>query len=219
MSPTAPAPLAEAPAPAPSARAVIARQMAALDRLTEIGMALAEEAGRRGTAPAEPDARADRADPGLMFARAARAVRMGIALQSRLLADLAALDRGESLAEAAKATAHRNRVRRLVERAVEAACDDADEAERLGMDAHERLVDREDNPDFAERPIAEIVTLICADLDLSPAETARAVAAVSPDGAGGAPGVSPEAFRACVAVDKGPEPARPARADVLAESG
>src|SRR4051794_18794903 len=85
------------PSPAPAgapARALIERQLATLTRLAEIGMEIAEAAGRQAAA-AQSDAgeAALPGDPGLTYSRAARAVRLTIALQSRLAKDLAALDR------------------------------------------------------------------------------------------------------------------------------
>ena len=142
-----------------------------LTRLAEIGMGIAEDAGRRSAALADGGAAGTEApDPALAFARAARAVRMTIALQSRLLADLAGLDRAEGLARAADASARRERIHRRVERAIEAAHDDdddADEVERLSMDAWERLVDA-DEDDLVEGPLDAVVARICADLGLRP---------------------------------------------------
>jgi hypothetical protein len=139
------------------ARAQVERQMAMLDRLAEIGMEIAEEAGRQARAPAT-----DRplVDPGLTYARAARAVRLTIALQQRLAKDLAGLGRAE-------ADARRTRIHRLVERAIEGECDDADGIEQLCDDARESLREYEDLDDFADRPLGEIVALICKDLGLS----------------------------------------------------
>ncbi|OYX34496.1 MAG: hypothetical protein B7Y99_05225 [Caulobacterales bacterium 32-69-10] len=56
--------------------------MAMLERLAEIGMEIAEDAGRMSRSQAEGVAQA--ADPGLTYSRAARAVRLTIALQQRL---------------------------------------------------------------------------------------------------------------------------------------
>src|SRR5687767_8630850 len=91
----APSPAA---APATDARALIERQLAMLTRLAEIGMEIAEACGREAVAaPGAGEGAAQTPerlrDPGLAFARVARAVRMTIALQSRLAKDLAALDR------------------------------------------------------------------------------------------------------------------------------
>ena len=102
---------ADAAAPA-DARALIEGQMAMLTRLAQVGMELVEAVGREAkTAPVEA---------GLAFARVARAVRMTIALQSRLAKDLAALDRADHMAEKARTTRRRIRLSQLVEDAARA---------------------------------------------------------------------------------------------------
>jgi hypothetical protein len=165
-----PATLAADAASTDPARALIARQLEVLTRLTDIGMGIAEDAGRRSSALADGGAAgANAPDPALAYARAARAVRMTIALQSRLLKDLADLDRAETQAHASLARLRRNRVHRAVERAVEAACDDEDEAERLSSDAWECLADTDD-ADITGRSFDEVVAMICQDLGLSPDE-------------------------------------------------
>jgi hypothetical protein len=196
---TAPRPVpASAPADAP-ARALIEAQLAMLIRLAQIGMEIAEAVGRDAAAatPGAPDTAARR-DPGLVFARVARAVRMTIALQSRLAKDLAALDRADDMAQAARKTRRRMRLSRLVEDAARAQVaaanpdgdEDAveDEIEQLASAAYERLTDAEDG-DFLGRPFDEVVAGICADLGLPPDWTARLHAAVAapPDGSGDAP--------------------------------
>src|SRR6185437_8632829 len=72
-------------------RALLDRQLEALNRLADMGMALAEAIQRRATAeePA-PDAGVRDADlqhAALDFARVSRAVRLTFALQSRLIAE------------------------------------------------------------------------------------------------------------------------------------
>ena len=144
--------------PGARARAVIERELAMLTRLAEIGMEIAEAAGRQACGGADdPQATSDgpfRTDPALAYARVARAVRMTLALQARLAKDLADLDRADSQARAARAAARRSRLHRLVEQAIEAeeaghADWDEDEIERLSADAWERLTDAEDEADFA----------------------------------------------------------------------
>ena len=150
--------------------------MAMLTRLAEIGMGIAEDAGRRSAALVQ-GGEAGEPDAALAYARAARAVRLTIALQSRLLNDLAALDRDDHLAETSRVAKRRNRIHRVVERAIEAAHDDEEEVERLSMDAWERLTD-EDDADLAGRPFDEVVARICEDLGLSPECSAQALAAL-----------------------------------------
>ena len=184
---------------------MIERQLARLDRLAEIGMEIAEAAGRQAAqaAPESPQGGSEPAplrDPALAYARVARAVRMTIALQSSLAKDLADLDRTEAQAAATQVRARRARLHRLVEQAIEAehAGDedfDDDEVERLSRDAWEALADADDGADFAGcAPFAEVVARICDDLRLSPEWTARLMAAAG----GTATPVIPESASALV---------------------
>jgi len=179
-------PSASAHPPAPGdARALIEGQQAMLARLAQVGMQIAEECGRQAaTAPIAA---------GLAFARVARAVRMTIALQSRLAKDLAALDRADDVAQAARTTRRRIRLSRLVEDAARAGIaaridagarygdEDAveDEIERLSYEAYERLTDAEDD-DLAGRPFDAVVAGICRDLGLPLDWTARIQAVTQP---------------------------------------
>ena len=188
-----PAPLATAPVlpeARPTAsltlpRALIERQIAMLTRLAEIGMEIAEAAGRQAAGSAAEAADGPPlGDPGLAYARAARAVRMTLFLQSRLAKDLADLDKAEVQARAERTSARRARLHRLVEQAIEAERRDEDEIEHLSSDAWERLRDADDEAELVgSAPFAEVVARICQDLQLSPASTARLLAA-----AGGAAG-------------------------------
>lgn len=137
-----------------------------LTRLAEIGIEIAEATARRAIALAETPALApDAPDPGLTYARVARAVRLTIALHARLTRELAEADSAHAQARAAEAARRRERVHRRVERAVEAETGDADEADQLSSDAWERLTD-EDDEALLLRPIGEMVARICADLGL-----------------------------------------------------
>ena len=79
-----------------TARGLVERQVAALDRLAEMGMRIAEAATNRAVAGLEGETdKGDRRDPTLAYGRAARAVRMCFALQTRLMDALSALDRAE----------------------------------------------------------------------------------------------------------------------------
>ena len=138
-----------------------------LTRLAEVGMQIAEAAGRRAVAVLEGEP-PDGSDPGLTYARAARAVRMSIALQARLAKDLLALDRDEASDRATQASARRERIHRLVERAIRDAHDDEDDIEQLSDDARENLMDHEAFGDLDGRPFGEVVARICKDLGLSP---------------------------------------------------
>jgi hypothetical protein len=199
-----PALIASAPRPAPAAatadaRALIEGQLAMLTHLAQIGMGIAEACGReaaRANAPADPDA-ADPSpprDPVLAFARVARAVRMTIALQSRLAKDLAALDRAAVYAEADRRRSLRTRLHGLVGEAARTLVEarrkaegqywgDEDaaevEIEQMAEVAYERLIDAEDGG-LDGATFDEAVAGVCRDLGLSPDRTARLLAAVEP---------------------------------------
>jgi hypothetical protein len=172
-----PAPTHPAPRDAQTAAHALAeRQMVLLTRLAEIGMDIAEAAGRcaRDWLDAEPPAEADGAeapdastarppfpaDAGLTYARISRAIRLTLALQTQLTTDLAKLDRG-------LADTRRSRIYRLVERAVETEDCDVFETEHLRREARERLRDEEVFGDLAALPLIEAVAAICKDLGLS----------------------------------------------------
>jgi hypothetical protein len=196
MSRAAPLPATTPSSPddAAAAQALIDRGLDLLTRLADIGMEIAEAAGRRAVALAEtPASPADAADPALAYARAARAVRLTIALQSRLLAERAALGRAQALARAAEAGRRRERIHAKVERALEAERADEDEVEQLSSRVWEQLRETEDD-DLAARPVAEVVARICRDLGLSPAWDAAAFAGPDPAALGPA-AAEPAAFR------------------------
>ena len=150
------------------ARALIEPQLVLLGRLAELGLEVAEEIGRqvRGEAPAS------KTDPALAFARASRAVRLTVALQSKLIDALAALESGQGALEPDDPRRDpdyllKARVERIVERAAEAEHDgDAGAVDRLVREAAERLDDIDLYGDLLDRPISDIVAGICRDLDL-----------------------------------------------------
>jgi hypothetical protein len=174
-----------ADAPAAWERALLDTQLEMLGRLAEMGMAIAGAVSQRAS---EPDADLDHI--AMDFARVSRAVRMSLALQSKLVKDFktppkaasaetAADDaervidyevywgNGEPLTPAAK-----RRVLRQSVRGVAKDCGlDAETVERLETEAVERL-EREGlyplYPAPGNRPFHEVVGLICEDLGLAP---------------------------------------------------
>jgi hypothetical protein len=147
-----------------AALALIDRQIATLTRLTDIGMEFAEELLRLTKA----DDGADEGplhDPELAFDRIARAVRMTIALQARLLKDQADLCTADGLARTARAARSGDRVRRLFYRATGAGELAAHEGRRLYAQAQECLRD-EDEAALADGPLEEVVARICRALGL-----------------------------------------------------
>lgn len=186
-----------------AAHALVERQLAMLTRLAEMGMAIAEATERWAlaaldAAAASPVLTEDgppalpagfRGDPGLVYSRVARAVRLTLMLQTRLLQELPALGRARTLADLEREEARRDRARRLVERAIKAEHTDPDAIEQLSGDAWERLRDEDLGDEFGAAPLGEVVARICRDLGLSPDWGERAMAAAG--AAAGAAGADP----------------------------
>jgi hypothetical protein len=162
-------------------RALLDRQLEALGRLADMGMAIAAAVERRATAE-EPGADADLRHASMDFARVSRAVRMTFALQSRLIVEFkggvrpgAAGAPGQGPVEVLWApdlqddeVVRRRQVRGIVERLAEAASLDREAVERLATEAGERLESDGLHRDLTTRPIGEVVALICKDLGLEP---------------------------------------------------
>lgn len=146
-----------------------ALRLAMLHELAEIGMRLARGVERRAEAPD-----AAKGDLGLVFSRIARAVRQTLALEARLEGEVEARVREEQairedqLARAARAPIDRRckLVRRAVGQAIEADANESD-FEQLFEDLDEQLADREDEDDFLDRPVSELVARICKDLGVA----------------------------------------------------
>lgn len=175
----------QAPAPAAAPRALIERQLWVLGRLAEAGLSVALAIEQQATAAAAPPApgRVVQGDVALAYARAARAVRLTVALQGRLIKDLQALDeaaarvkRGAQVeaerARQVQATARKERVERIVARVIRAELgdEDADEdaVERLAEAAWERLDHDEIYGDLLAQPVGAIIDRLCRDLGLAP---------------------------------------------------
>jgi hypothetical protein len=162
-------------------RALLDRQIERLDRLADMGMALAGEIQRRA-ASAAPGA--DISHAAMDFARVSRAVRMTLALQSRLVRDFktpvkassAGADnddedvRWEVVWEPEPPTRDQQRAqaRRVMRQVAEDSGLDRETVERLDAEATERLKRDDIYADILARPLSEIVADICRDLGLSP---------------------------------------------------
>lgn len=144
------------------------RQLDRLDRLADAGLEMAAAIAAQVKAAESFDAPA----VAMAYARVARAVRLTLALQSRLVSDRRTRDE-RAAAERARAEAEddesdKARVERIVERVIRAEHDDEDTVEQLGAEAAERLDDDDLYDDLLDRPLSEIVAIICRDLGLSP---------------------------------------------------
>ena len=156
-----------------------ARHLAVLERLSEIGMALAEEIGRE--ALAEPEEGQPRRSPGdlaLVFARVSRAVRQTIALEARLASDAQVREtRDQARRDEAELGRQREEARRVrVERKsqvrdVVAAVIEIERSKcvrDLALDKLDTRLEREDEDgDLFTRPLGEAIAGLCRDLGLS----------------------------------------------------
>jgi hypothetical protein len=148
-----------------------------LVELAEMGMTLCRAIVRQAT---DPDAGpVIKGDVDLAFSRAALAVRRTVALRDRLMTELEAWDaaaargvlkaeRDQDYLDEAAETVSRERVQRIVKRAIETDRRSDRDTERLCEDAEERLEDSDIYGDMADRPFSEIVAQICQDLGVTP---------------------------------------------------
>ncbi len=171
----APIPAEEPDSPDGWERALLDRQLEALGRLAEMGMAIAAAIQRRATAE-QPETDAVLHHAALDFARVARAVRMTFALQSRLIDDFKGRTGPAEAGEADEGppkvywladppqVEQRQRVQRIVRRVALGAGLERETVERLTREAGERLENDDIYGDVMARPIRDIVALICKDL-------------------------------------------------------
>jgi hypothetical protein len=185
---TAAAEPAQTPAP-DEAAAAIAQGLAHLAELAQIGMSFARALGRVAQAAVEqadggaPEPTPELADAALAFSRVARAVRMTVGLQAkivrdrqaradRIAADKAARDEEEAVIlqeRRAKATLRKAMTRFIVQTAIEAEERDEDEVDDLfaGLDA--RLAEYGDDPlDFEEVHVKSTAWAIAKALGVDP---------------------------------------------------
>ena len=161
-------------------RALLDRQLEALGRLADMGMAMAAAITQRATAD-EPGSDADLQHAAMDFARVSRAVRMTFALQSRLIAEFKGVSRPDKAAAPDqgpidvdwpdlqdKDVVQQRQVRGIVHRLAEAASLNSEAVERLAAEACERLENDNFCRDLTTRPLGEVVALICKDLGLEP---------------------------------------------------
>lgn len=177
-SPLSEAPATDAPSRAEAlAHGLVETRLALLGRLAEAGVEIAEQLQKQ--AKGETEAAVAQGDIGLCYARVARAVRLSLALQSRLVEDLKALEDDASRRaveveaqrderRAGLEDARRARVQTVIARVIEAEHSDSDTVEALLEDSAERLDDGDRFDALLTRPFSEIIDLICRDIGVTP---------------------------------------------------
>jgi hypothetical protein len=158
---------APAGAVAERARPRVERHLRMLDRLAEAGLDMALAIADEATSPpADGEGGSPRraADLAQAYAKVSRAVRMTIALQSKLMQDLETLERAEARRDHDDAL----KVRRIVGRVIRAERGEGRHAERLEGDVRAWLERDDIYGDLKARPTSEIIASICADLGVSP---------------------------------------------------
>ena len=154
-------------------RPVMERQLAVLGRLAEAGLNLAIEIEQQATT--DGPAKLSAGEAALAYARVSRAVRLTLALQSKVIQQIQSLDEvasryraGDRQEAGARDTAHKGRIQRLVERVIGEEIADDDRAERLADEACERLEHDDIYGDLRRYSPGEIVSRVCRDLGLAP---------------------------------------------------
>ncbi|MGB8843592.1 MAG: hypothetical protein WCC64_21280 [Aliidongia sp.] len=168
--------------------AEIGWKLGMLREMAEMGMEMARDVRDQAVAePApEPPAKPSRDSDALAraFARLTRAVRIAIALHTRLEEDhrrqgeASAADRARRATEARDQhrAYQRDKVKRVIDATLDAAAGDDDddagedgnERERLEDEWRERLLDFDDYALGGTRSIGEIIARICRDLGVTP---------------------------------------------------
>ncbi len=179
-------PAANAEAPNDWARPMLERQLAMLGRLAEDGMDIAHAIKtlitERPPSGADGDEVPPLADPirlSIAYARVARAVRLTLLLQSKLIADLRAIDntaqvaaaRARSLADIKRPgleDERKSRIERIVGRVALMEGEDVETARDRMRETGERLDHDEIYGDVLSQPVSVLVARICHDLGLQP---------------------------------------------------
>jgi hypothetical protein len=165
--------------PADWARPLYVRHINRLDRLADIGMGLAETIERQVKAAADTDPPAACERAYMAFAKVARAVRLTLMLQARLIKELEDRDRSaakevdraawsQKCERVTQAFEQKQRVAGIVERIAEGDQAEPYEVERLVREARERLDQDDIYGHVLSRPVSELIAAICKDLGLDP---------------------------------------------------
>ena len=184
------------------ARPLLERQLWILGQLAEGGLEIARAIERQATDDSRAAHEVVKGDLPLAYARVARAVRLTIMLQSKVIADLQKLESNaeidashakirQDVARPGLLRERKARIQRIVGRIAWAEGEDADQIEQVMRETGEHLDQDDIYGDVLSRPVSELVALICQDLGLKPdwpalAEHAWAQAEIA-SGAAGAP--------------------------------
>ena len=208
---TAPAP-DPAPAPADPETDRLEGQLAQLRELAGIGLGLARELLRRAETPVDPNGPSPPPygpaipasfgeDASLAFARISRAVRLTVALQARLVEGRKAAAEARAKRRRERADARKEDVRERVAARIETQVPQR-ERDAFRRDLGERLEDEDLAEALPDRPVREIVAMICDGLGIDPGPFTVPNEEETPDAAG------PEAPE-----QNGPDPDDPHQGD------
>jgi hypothetical protein len=159
-------------------RPMLDRQLERLDELAGVGLEIARALERQAKGELLEGAPPIAEDIALAYSRTARAVRLTIALQSKLTEDFSAFGPDSIRARLQASTlagqeakklrpSRRLAVHRIAQRVILGEAEDQETADQL----NERVVERLDDEGFCDllnQPFSEIVAQICKDLGLSP---------------------------------------------------
>jgi len=158
--------LPAAPVAEPTESALLQRQLRALDALTEQGLAIGEALAAQAQA-AQPGDHVDLGAIAAAHERVARGVRLAILVQSKLVKDSAdqakALARDAGFARDRQLSDRRFSVARIAARAT---AETQPRADRIVQNALNLLDDEDRYDDQLNRPLGELVAIICQDLGL-----------------------------------------------------
>jgi hypothetical protein len=149
---------------------VLRRQVEMLEALAETGLALAQRIAEADIAPA---------DIAMAFSRVSRAVRLACLLQSKLIRDAdearrEADDQRRMQNDRDQINASQARQERkawaqaIIDRVAQGQTDDEDELEQINDEAAERLDADDIYGDVLNRPLGELVAVICRHMGLEP---------------------------------------------------